>query len=906
MMSQRPFILPFSAINKHDLPLVGGKGANLGEMTQAGFPVPPGFCVTTAVFDQFITASQQATQLYASLDSIEPNDLEATRKIGQQIRDDLRTVPVPEESAAAIITAWQALGRDHAYAVRSSATAEDLPDASFAGQQDTYLNVRGEEELITAVRNCWISLFTDRAILYRLQNGFDHRQVSLSVVVQQMVLPDVSGIMFTADPMSGDRNITSIDASFGLGEALVAGLVSADLYKVDRRNYTVTDMQIADKQLAIRPLPDGGTFTETLTGSARTAQVLSTAQAIILAEIGDRIACHYGQPQDIEWALTQGKFTILQARPITSLFPIPERALRTEKETGELQMMFSFASVQGVMGPITPLGQDTLQTLLTRAGRMFNMADIDLHTQRLAWTSTERLWINFTAVVRHPIGRKIIQKAFPMIDAEAANAIEANWNDSSFIPSPDWFKPQTFQRIGFFMRPVAARIIRAMRHPDITRDQYRQEAEGYLAEIQTGFEALPTLREQLDFFYGTEGIIPNAFPFMFPRLLPSIAGGMSSLALLTKLSADLPPDAPDPLIFTRGLPHNVTTEMDLTLWQTAKTIQADKPSAILFNETNSNALSDAYLAGELPLIAQTAVSQFMFQYGMRGLAEIDIGQPRWRENPAHIMQVLQSYLQINDPSKAPDVMFARGAAEAEAAIEPFQTAVRATKYGEIKAKLVPPVVYRLRALSGGRELPKFMIIRIFGIVRQGLLESGQALTAQGIIQQPEDIFYLKIDELYALAAGEERDWIKLIADRKTTAAKEKERRLIPRLLISDGRVFYEGVGGKTAVAEDGTLVGNPVSPGIVEGIAHIVFNPHESQLEPGEILVCPGTDPSWTPLFLAAGGLITEVGGLMTHGSVVAREYGIPAVVGVNNATMLIQTGQKIRVDGSTGLITLL
>jgi pyruvate,water dikinase len=675
---------------------------------------------------------------------------------------------------------------------------------------------------------------------------------------------------------------------------------------VDRRSYTVTDMQIADKQLAIRPLPEGGTFTETLTGSARTAQVLSNAQAIILAEIGNRITRHYGQPQDIEWALTNGKFTILQARPITSLFPIPEGALRAQEETGELQMMFSFASVQGVMGPITPLGQDTLRTLLTRAGRLFNMADINMQTQRLVWSSTERLWINFTAVVRHPIGRKIIQKAFPMIDAKAASAIEANWNDPRFKPDPDWFKPHTFRGIGFFMRPVGARIISAMCQPDASRDHYRQEIESYLVEVQTQFAALPTLRERLDFFYGTEGIIPNAFPFMFPRLLPSIVGGMSSLAILTKLSAALPPDAPDPLIFTRGLPHNVTTEMDLALWQTAKTIQADGPSAALFNEMNSNALSDAYLAGELPFVAQTAVSQFMAQYGMRGLAEIDIGQPRWREKPAHIMQVLQSYLQISDPSKAPDVMFARGAAEAKAAIEPFQTAVRATKFGNVKAMLVPPLVYRLRALSGGRELPKFMIIRLFGIVRQGLLESAQTLTAQGTIEQPEDLFYLKIDELYALASGENYEWKALIAARKEIAAKEKERRLIPRLLISDGRVFYEGVGGKTAVAEDGTLVGSPVSPGSVEGIAHIVLNPHESQLEPGEILVCPGTDPAWTPLFLAAGGLITEVGGLMTHGSVVAREYGIPAVVGVNNATTLIQTGQKIRVDGTTGLITLL
>ena len=258
------------------------------------------------------------------------------------------------------------------------------PMASFAGQQDTYLNVLGEAALLTAVRDCWISLFTDRAILYRIQNGFDHRQVSLSVVVQQMVLPDVSGIMFTADPISGERHMTTIDASYGLGEALVAGLVSADLYKVDCRTNTVTDVQIAEKKLIIKPLPDGGTIEEPISGDACFAQVLTQEQALRLAQIGEQIANHYGQPQDIEWALNNDQFTILQSRPITSLFPIPEEALRAEAETGELQFLFSFASVQGVMGPITPLGQDTIKHLFARTGRLFDL-DRDIHTQRVVW-----------------------------------------------------------------------------------------------------------------------------------------------------------------------------------------------------------------------------------------------------------------------------------------------------------------------------------------------------------------------------------------------------------------------------------------------------------------------------------------------------------------------------------------
>ena len=905
LSDKRHFVSPFSAINNSDLPVVGGKGANLGEMTQAGFPVPPGFCVTTAAFEQFMASSGQAGKLYAALESITLDDLETTRKIGQQIRDGLSAVPVPEEIAAAVITMWKAQGSDLAYAVRSSATAEDLPDASFAGQQDTYLNVIGEEDLLTAVRDCWISLFTDRAILYRIQNGFDHRQVALSVVVQQMVLPEVSGIMFTADPISGERHITTIDASYGLGEALVAGLVSADLYKVDRRTYTVTGVQVADKQLAIRPHPDGGTVEEAITGSARTAQVLSETQAIHLAEMGDRIARHYGQPQDIEWALANDEFTILQSRPITSLFPIPEEAVRVTEKTGELQVMFSFASVQGIMGPITPLGQDTIRHLFASAGRLFDL-DRDIHSQRAIWSAAERLWVNVTTLVRHPAGRKLVRAAMPLIDPGAASSLETLMDDPRLGPERGWFKLRTVRRVGRFLLPIMARITRAMRHPNSQREEFGQKAEVYFQEAKAQSEAISTLSARMALFYGPDGIIANGFIGMLPLLLPPIAGGMASLNLLNKLSAGLAPDAPNFLILTRGLPHNVTTEMDLALWQTAKTIRGDEVSTAVFTQKDSAALSQAYLAGTLPHIAQMAVAQFMAQYGMRGLGEFDIGRPRWRENPAHIIQVLQSYLQIKDPDLAPDVVFARGAAEAEATIEPLTTAVRQTKFGRIKAKLVPVAARRLRALAGGRETPKFMIIRLFGLVRSGLLESGTELAAAGAIQQAEDIFYLTIDELNALAAGEERDWIKIISARRTQQEREMGRKLIPRLLLSDGRAFYEGVSTGKETAADGTLVGSPVSPGVVEGIVHIIFNPHESQLAAGEILVCPGTDPAWTPLFLAASGLVMEVGGLMTHGSVVAREYGIPAVVGVTEVTTRLKTGQRIRVDGTAGTVKIL
>ena len=290
----------------------------------------------------------------------------------------------------------------------------------------------------------------------------------------------------------------------------------------------------------------------------------------------------------------------------------------------------------------------------------------------------------------------------------------------------------------------------------------------------------------------------------------------------------------------------------------------------------------------------------MRQYGMRGLGEIDFGQPRWREDPAPVINTLKSYLEI-DPAAAPDVMFARGEQSAAEAVEKMAALVRRQPGGWLKEKLVRAAARRIRLLMGARESPKFFAIRTMGIGRAALLEAGQGFAADGTIECPEDLAYLRISELESLSRHENQDWKALIAGRRAVFERERRRRQVPRVLTSDGRAFYEGMGANTDSGD--FLTGSPVSSGVVEGIVHVVFDPSQTRLAPGEILVCPGTDPAWTPLFMTAGGLITEVGGMMTHGSVVAREYGIPAVVGVHNATQQLKNGQRVRVDGTTGRI---
>jgi len=406
------------------------------------------------------------------------------------------------------------------------------------------------------------------------------------------------------------------------------------------------------------------------------------------------------------------------------------------------------------------------------------------------------------------------------------------------------------------------------------------------------------------------------FAFLLPRFIPVFGPSMASLGLLTKLSGD----TNLALEVTRGLQKNVTTEMDLALWETAKSLQADAESNALFAASSAPELARRYLNGTLPSAAQTVIERFLERYGMRGVGEIDFGQPRWREDPTPVMHTLQSYLQIED-AFSPDVLFAKGDQAAQDAVEKIVVHVKKQHGGWLKARIARAAARRIRLLMGARESPKFFAIRVMGIARKELLEVGQQFVEAGTIIRADDLVFLKLSELELLSKSNfatettenaeknsensvATNWKVLITERRATYERELHRRQIPRVLASDGRAFYEGIGSETDTGD--LITGSPVSPGVAEGIVHVVLDPRGVHLAPGEILVCPGTDPAWTPLFMAAGGLVTEVGGMMTHGSVVAREYGIPAVVGVHQATLRLKDGQKIRVDGTQGKILIL
>ncbi len=886
-------VLPLDA--EGTLAASGGKGLNLARLTRAGFPVPAGFVLTTEAYRQFVAANDlgpRVAEACAGLDAADPSALEAA---SASIRETFVAGQLPGSIADAVRSAWAGVfSPDASVAVRSSATAEDLPDLSFAGQQDTYLNIIGPDAALDAVVRCWASLFTARAIGYRMRNGIPHDDVALAVVVQRLVPAEVSGVLFTVNPLTGARGETVIDATFGLGEALVSGQVEPDHLVVDAAG--AVTRALGAKAVATTPDSAGGVSTsEREPGEAST---LTDAQARELAALGRQVADALGGPQDIEWTLAGGEISLVQARPITSLFPIPDGP--------EEAIWFSFGAVQGMLQPITPLGRDAITTLLSGVSQLAGPR-VDFGAAGYLRPAGERLWLRLDRLLRHPIGARLLPRVLPVIEPGSAAIIadiaaERGWTKHAGRPSP-----ATVRRVAGVAAWLLPRVPRTLADPvgrrravEAAMDEIVRDVEARLARASEIGDPDARLLARVGILRDT---LTTVFPLVGQALAPVSVPGLGMMATLSRAAGKAGERGRVlALEVLRSVPGNPTTEMDLALWRVASTVQADAESRSLFEGADADRLAALFAAGGLPRVAQDAVAGFLDEYGARGVGEIDLGQPRWRDNPVDVLRTVQSYVGITDAERAPDAVFARGE----------QTAARATRelagllagrgvLARVEASRWRFVIDRVRNLVGVRETPKFTIIRLFGALREALVASGKDLVASGVLERPEDVFYLHLDELDRFTPAAAEGWRALVTERRGAAERERLRRQIPRVLLGDGRAFYEGLG-----RGDGAIKGSPVSPGVVEGAVRVVFDPNASGLQPGEILVCPGTDPAWTPLFLTAGGLITEVGGMMTHGSVVAREYGIPAVVGVHEATTRLVTGQRIRLDGTSGTIELL
>jgi pyruvate,water dikinase len=860
------YVLGFQEIDQTQVAVVGGKGAHLGELSRVeGVRVPAGFCVTTDAFRRIMEDAPATGERADRLSRLSPDDRGAIRTLSAEVRRALEGTVIPDDLAAAITRSVARLGERAAYAVRSSATAEDLPAASFAGQQDTYLNVVGSAAVLQHVSRCWASLFTERAVTYRLRNGFDHRLVHMAVVVQQMVFSQAAGVLFTADAITSNRKIACVEASFGLGEALVSGLVNADVYKV--RNGEIVEKAVATKQLAIQALPGGGTQELAIEPERQEQPALTDAQVVRLAQLGRRVEAHFGHPQDIEWCLVDDGFQIVQSRPITTLFPIPVASDR------ENHVYVSVGHQQMMTDPMKPLGLSLWQ----------------LTAFRPMYEAGGRLFVDVTQGLGSPTSRAGYLEALGRSDPLTEDALQTILKRGDFIPTlPDQ---------GPSVTPAGGAPAPIETDPAIVADLI-ERSEASITTLKRDI-ATKSGSPLLDFIFAD---VQELKRILFdPRSHQVFMSAMEASRWLNEqLQAWLgEKNVADTL--TQSVPHNVTSEMGLALLDVADVIRPH-PEVVAFlqNVEDEGFLDDlAKLAGGRE--ARDAIQAYLDKYGMRCVGEIDITRPRWSERPTTLVPLILGNIK-NFEVGAAERRFEQGRKEAWEKEQELLARLRDLPDGERKADETKRMIDRVRTFIGYREYPKYGMVSRYFVYKQALLEEAERLVQAHVLREKEDIFHLTFQELHDVVRANQVD-DQLIRQRKD-AFRSYQALMPPRVLTSDGEVVA-GTYRRVDVPA-GALVGLAVSAGTVEGRARVILDMAEADLEAGDILVTAYTDPSWTPVFVAIIGLVTEVGGLMTHGAVIAREYGLPAVVGVENATRLIRDRQRIRVNGTHGYVEIL
>lgn len=854
---------------------VGGKGINLCKLCAAGFPVPPGFVITTHAYRLFVESNGLAGRIVALAASIDAEDMQSLDRISAKIRELFVANPMPVALDEEMRAAYPHLrdGSMQRVAVRSSATAEDLPEASFAGQQDTYLNICGPDAVAKAVKSCWGSLWTSRAIAYRAKQATPLEGLAMAVVVQEMAAAEVSGIMFTANPVTGENDDIVINATWGLGEAIVGGQVTPDTVVVGKAADDIKEVIVSEKTV-MTVMTSTGTEETEIHGEHRTARVLSDAQARELAEIGRRIEKYYGTAQDIEWALAHGHFAMLQSRPVRGLDVLQdaqvarqEEIARLKKIAGEAQTVWVIHNLSETLATPTPLTWDIVRHFMSGDGGFGQMyrdfgyqPSPDICREGFLDLICGRIYTDPRRMAKLFWGSAPLEYDMKEILADR-DALERPPTKLNLQQGGQWFflhLPKLFYSMWRCSRTMAR--LRA-----VALDRFeKQILPPYLAFIKESRAAdlskLATrqLLEELDrrrrvvlLEFGNESLKPAFFG--------GLAEGQMRMILVQLMGDQAGQDLTRML--TTGLENDSTVEQNVALHRVAH--------------------------GQLP------AADFLEEFGHRAVNEMELAQPRWREEPQFIQRMLGNYRQPGVPTpqqRHAQTVASRHKAQAE-------LPQRLAEYGgSAQRENIEMLAREAQALLPYRERGKHYLMMGYETIRLVLVELSRRWNLG------RDLFFLKLEELPCYQA--QRDSFKpRIAARKLRWQAHQKLKLAD---VIDSRNL-DGLGKPAPrVRQEGVLhlSARPIASGVSRGIARIVFDPATAgDLGPGYILVCPSTDPGWTPLFVNARGLVVERGGVLSHGAIVARDFGIPAVV-CENATTLIANGMVIEVDGTQGIIS--
>lgn len=862
-------------VSRKDFLRVGGKGAGLGEMISAGLPIPVGFVLLTNSYQRFVTANNIGQEIDNLLREVDNDDPERLEDASYKIRQLFEQSEIPRDVLAAIDRAYEQIGSPEA-AVRSSATVEDLQGASFAGQYDTFLNVKGKDDLYQCVKKCWGSLWNARALSYRLKQNIDHMGLTQGVVVQKLIDAEISGILFTANPINGRRDQMLLNASWGLGEAIVGGDVTPDQWILDRKNRQIAEEKTGTKEI-MTGRKEAGTELLEVPEEKRKQVTLGQEEVLALLKLGEKAEEHFGFPQDIEWAFHESKFYLLQSRPITSLFPMPE-----PQETGEELRIYMNVMLyyQAMYAPLTPMGEDMWRKAYINAA-----LNIKHRKKPVRWLKSTkgRLFIDLTEPCRYNIMWQALRNNPPSVDTEPITTkvlLQVLERNKGELLKHKKFAIKTIFEIATKINPWLIKFIigslpktlYGVMSPQAATTKAFQYGNYQITAMKQDREKLQTREEKLEFIeHNIHKVI-----YMVPQ--GTLLYVMISFSNIDKARKILCKHAVDPLELDKvekAVPHSVTTEMGMELLQIAQKLDQ---------------------AGEQPAPDHPRIKQFLTKYGHRSCQEVDTGVPRWEEDTGYVVSLIQSYMD-NKTYQEGTEKFYRDMEEAEKAIISITTKLKEKGAGR-DAHKVERLMRNFRAMYGARELPKYFLTKGIGLLRDTLMEIGAELQAEGRLDHKKDIFFVRFQDIRSGGKLQE-----LVKQNSEEYRRELQRTPVPRVMTSTGETIYSAIERES----DHAIWGLPASPGAYEGTVRVLKHPEEGyRLKKGEILVTAATNPAWTPLFLKIGGLIMETGGPISHGSVVAREYGIPAVVAVREATTRFEDGQRVRIDGESGMIEIL
>ncbi|MGL5646370.1 MAG: phosphoenolpyruvate synthase [Clostridium sp.] len=853
----------FEECNKRSL--VGGKGLNLGKLYRTeGVNVPDGFCVSTNVFLELIKEAKVET-LLKDLDSIRIEETDKIRDFSSNIRESIEKAILSKEIIDEIIKRIISLGSEEAYVIRSSATTEDSSFASFAGQQDSYLNVIGVDSILENLKKCFASVFSERAISYCIKNKIKSSSINMAVVIQKMISSEISGVAFTQDPTTNKENVVVINASFGMGEAIAEGLVTPDLYKIERN--IIKEKLISTKKIAIYPKKNGGVFKKDI---EEKKQVLSEAEILEINSIAKKIEDLFKEPQDIEWCIEDKKIYIVQSRPITTIYPTPKM------DDNKKHLYISVAHQQMMTDAMKPLGLSLFR--LTAVRPMYEAGG--------------RLFVDIYDGLSSPKMRNLLIKNLGDSEPLIKDALQTIVNRGDFIENvEESYKEEPVKEIEYReFKPLIngdeELVLKLIEKTNNSIEVLKKDIQD-----KTGDELIKFIEDDINTLKKLITDKESSAIIMTGMNATNWLNEMIEMWLGEKNVAD---------ILSQSVKNNITSEMGISLMNISDMIRPHANIISFLENTKENNFLEGIEEFDDGKKIKLEISKYLNKYGMRCVGEIDITRTRWSENPNMLIPMILNNIR-NFSKNEGKRKFDEGLERANNKKEDILRELRNLPEGEEKAREVEFVINLMRNIIGYREYPKYGIINRYFIYKKSLLKEANKLVSDKVIENKEDIYYLTFGQLKDVIKNKEVN--KDIIKKAKEDYKKYEGLRVPRVMTSEGEIIEGKYKGKLS---EKNIKGLSVSKGIVEGIAKIILDIKDLKIEKGDILITPFVDPSWTPAFIAASGIVTEVGGLMTHGAVIAREYGIPTIVSVENATKLIKNGQRICVNATEGYIDIL